>query len=181
MRIQQLTQFEDLVKNYQKNIINFHYRLVGNRFEAEDLAQDTFIKAYKKFDSVKDKKKVKSWLFSIARNVTVDFFRRKKEKTITLDNTMLENYARENAIDYQAQVINTEISKELQSCIEQLQPEDRTIIKLLYYEGFSYKEIATMMNMNQNTLKSKLHRARQSLQELIKANNLLQDVATMYT
>jgi len=180
MRIQQLNNFEDLVKKHQKEIVNFHYRLVGNCFEAEDLAQETFIKAYKKLDSVKDQKKIKSWLFSIARNITIDFFRRKKEKTVALDNTILENYSRENAVDYQAQVINNEISKELQACIQKLQPEDRMIIKLLYYEGFSYKEIADLMNMNHNTLKSRLHRARKMLLEIIEANHLLKDVAIMY-
>ena len=180
MRIKQLTQYESVVKQYQKEVINFLYRLVGNRFEAEDLAQDTFIKAYKKFDSIKDSQKMCSWLLSIARNTAVDFFRSHKEKNVALDNTILENWVIDNAVQFEAQVINVELSKELQSCISLLQPEDQTIIRLLYFEGFSYKEIAELMRMNDNTLKSRLHRARKELLKAIEANVALQDIVLQY-
>ena len=133
MRIQQLTQYESVVKQYQKEVINFLYRLVGNRFEAEDLAQDTFIKAYKKFDSIKDSQKMRSWLLSIARNTAVDFFRSHKEKNVALDNTILENWVIDNAVQFEAQVINVELSKELQSCISLLQPDRAASKNNLYY------------------------------------------------
>src|SRR5688572_9668702 len=104
MRLKLLEQFEKLVEQYQRDIINFHYRLVGNRFEAEDLAQETFLKVYNKLDSLKEPEKVKSWMFSIARNVTIDFFRKNKDKSIPLDNIILEHYARATAVDYREEV-----------------------------------------------------------------------------
>src|SRR3989338_1448719 len=180
MRTAFLQQFEETVNQYQRDIINFHYRLVGNRFEAEDLAQETFIKAYKKFDSLKESGKLRPWLYSIARNVTIDFFRRNRERAISLDNNILENYARATAVDYQAQVINTEIGQELERCIDQLNAQDRLIIKLLYYEGFSYKEIGALLDLNPNTLKSRLHRARKSLLTAIQGNVALRDLALSY-
>lgn len=180
MRIKRLDNFEELIQKHRKDIVNFHYRLVGNRFEAEDLAQDSFVKAYKKFDSLKEIDKAKSWLFSIARNVAVDFFRKNKNKAVALDNAILENYAAANAIDHQAAIASAEIAHELQQCVEQLNSEDRLIIRLLYYEGFSYREISTLLDMNSNTLKSRLHRARKSLLTIVKENNLLHDVAVQY-
>ena len=180
MRLRLLEQFEDLVKRYQRDIVNFHYRLVGNRFEAEDLAQVTFLKVYNKLDSLKEPEKAKSWMYSIARNVTIDFFRKNKNKAVPLDNVILENYARATAVDYREDFAKKEISQELKKTVAQLSAEDQTIVKLLYYEGFSYKEICTMLNINQNTLKSRLHRARKVLLAAIQANNLLREVAVEY-
>ena len=180
MRLGLIKQFEEIVYQHQRDIVNFHYRLVGNRFEAEDLAQETFIKAYKHFESLKDQAKLRSWLFSIARNVTLDFFRKTKERTANLNNTILENYARATAVDFQAEVVNTEIGQELERCIDQLSAQDRLIIKLLYYEGFSYKEIGALLDLNPNTLKSRLHRARKSLLTTIQGNVALRDLALSY-
>ncbi|MEK7583178.1 MAG: RNA polymerase sigma factor [Patescibacteria group bacterium] len=180
MRLKLLEQFEDIVQKHQRDILNFHYRLVGNRFEAEDLAQETFLKAYNKLESLKEQDKAKSWLYSIARNVTIDFFRRNKNRSIPLDNVILENYARATAVDYRADVMQSEVSQELQKCLAALSEDDRMIVKLLYYEGFSYKEICDLLNINQNTLKSRLHRARKVLLTAIQANDLLREVAVDY-
>ena len=170
MRIDYLNRFEELVKNYQRDIINFQYRLVGNRFEAEDLAQETFIKAYKKLDTLKEEGKAKSWLYSIARNVAVDFFRKNKNRPVILDATILENYSRATAVDFRHEVLTNELARELKGSVTQMHSDDRLVIRLLYYEGFSYKEIGHMLNINENTLKSRLFRARKALYELIQAN-----------
>ncbi|MEK7615607.1 MAG: RNA polymerase sigma factor [Patescibacteria group bacterium] len=180
MRLKLLGQFEKLVEQYQRDIVNFHYRLVGNRPDAEDLAQETFLKVYHKLDSLKDQEKVKSWMYSVARNVTIDFFRRNKNKSIPLDNLLLENYARATAVDYRDEISSKEISQELQKTVAQLSTEDQTIVKLLYYEGFSYREICDLLHINQNTLKSRLHRARKVLLAAIQANDLLREVAIEY-
>src|SRR3989344_1193925 len=180
MRLQLLEKFEDIVQEHQRDILNFHYRLIGNRCEAEDLAQETFLKAYNKLDSLKEQEKVKSWLYSIARNVTIDFFRKNKNRSVPLDSVIIENYARATAVDYRQDVMQSEVSQELQKCLAALSEDDRMIVKLLYYEGFSYKEICDLLNINQNTLKSRLHRARKVLLAAIRANDLLREVAVDY-
>lgn len=180
MFTKELQQFEKIVNQYQRDLINFHYRFVGNRFEAEDLAQETFIKAYKKFDTLKEPQKLKSWLFAIARNTVIDFFRKNKNREITVDSDFIQNVAEMTTSDYQERLVNMEISKELERCIEQLVQEDRAIIKLLYYEGFSYKEIAQLLKINENTLKSRLHRARKVLLASIKASEPLKDLFLEY-
>ena len=180
MQPQEIKKFEEIVNQYQRDLVNFHYRFVGNRFEAEDLAQDTFIKAYKKFDTLKEPDKLKSWLFQIARNTVIDFFRRNKNKPFAMDSAILENIADKASVDYQGRVAQMEVSKELERCIAQLVKEDRAIIKLLYYEGFSYKEIGELLHVNQNTLKSRLHRARKILLEEIQTNSVLKDTVLEY-
>jgi RNA polymerase sigma-70 factor, ECF subfamily len=180
MKPRQLKKFERIVKENQRAIINFHYRFTGDRFEAENLAQETFIKAYLKYNTLKESKKFKSWLFSIARNIVIDFFRKNKNREVALGNEMVENYIETTSADFQNHVENDEITKELEKCIDTLSSQDRTLIKLLYFEGFSYKEISQIMKINQNTLKSRLHRARTTLLETIRANNLLSDIALQY-
>ncbi|OGN04530.1 MAG: hypothetical protein A2831_00720 [Candidatus Yanofskybacteria bacterium RIFCSPHIGHO2_01_FULL_44_17] len=180
MKPEELRKFEDIVNQYQRDLVNFHYRFVGNRPEAEDLAQDTFIKAYNKFDTLKEPGKLKSWLFQIARNTVIDSFRRNKNKPFAMDSVILENIPEITAVDYQDKVARMEVSKELESCIDLLVKEDRAIIKLLYYEGFSYKEIGELLHMNENTLKSRLHRARKILLETIQASPALKDVVLNY-
>ena len=176
----ELTKIEELVNNHQGEIINFHFRFVGNRFDAEDLAQETFIKAYKKLDTLKNPEKAKSWLYSIAKNTVMDFFRKNKNKDIALSDAFLENVAGAATADYQNQAINNEISRGLDRCIDKLMKEDRAIIKLLYYEGFSYKEITELLHINENTLKSRLHRARKVLLEMIRAGKSIECAALQY-
>lgn len=180
MEIQKLKEIEDLVNEHQRGIVGFHYRFVGNLADAEDLAQETFIKVYKKINTLKDPKKAKSWLYSIARNTVIDFFRRNKNKEIALSDAMLDSIAQTTTAAYQEKAIDNEISKELDRCIDRLVKEDRAIVRLLYYEGFSYKEIADLLNINENTLKSRLHRARSVLLEMIRKSKPLGDVALQY-
>lgn len=181
METQNIKEIEDLVNGHQREIIGFHYRFVGNLADAEDLAQETFIKAYKKIDTLKDYKKAKSWLYSIARNTVIDFFRRNKNKEVALSDVMLDSIAQTTTIAYQQdKAISSEISKELDRCIDRLAKEDGAIVRLLYYEGFSYKEIADLLNINENTLKSRLHRARKVLLGMIRTSKPLGDVALQY-
>ncbi|MBI2669759.1 MAG: RNA polymerase sigma factor [Candidatus Yanofskybacteria bacterium] len=180
MQPNELRKFEEIVNQYQRDLVNFHYRFVGNRYEAEDLAQETFIKVYKKFSTLKEPDKLKSWLFQIARNTVIDFFRKNKNKPFALDSAILENIPETAAVDYQERVANMEVSKELEHCIDQLVKEDRAIIKLLYYEGFSYKEIGELLHINQNTLKSRLHRARKILLASIETSPALKDIVLEY-
>lgn len=175
-----LKEIEELVNGHQREIVNFHFRFVGNRFDAEDLAQETFIKAYKKLDTLKNPEKAKSWLYSIARNTAMDFFRKNKNRDIALSNVFLENVAGAAVADYQNQAINNEISRGLDRCIDKLVKEDRAIIKLLYYEGFSYKEITELLHINENTLKSRLYRARKVLLEMIRTSKSPECAALQY-
>jgi len=174
-------RFEKIVDQYQKSLINFHYRFVGNRQDAEDLAQETFLKVYLKLDTLKEGQKLRSWIFSIARNQAIDFFRKHKDREVALESEVLEyfaEYASNSSDDHEGNILNKQVAKELNTYLRELSDEDRRIIKLLYYEGLTYKEISKMMNINQNTLKSRLHRVRKVLLRAIRGNKVLKNVIT---
>ena len=172
--------FEQIVARYQRDIINFHYRFTGNRYEAEDLAQDTFIKAYKKLDTLKEPGKLKSWLYHIARNTAVDFFRKHKNRAIPVDHEILANLASVSETpNYEELIEQNSLGKELKDCVNLLREEEKTLINLLYYHDFSYKQIGKMLGINQNTLKSRLRRARLSLFDIIKNKGLAEDLITL--
>jgi RNA polymerase sigma-70 factor (ECF subfamily) len=178
MDIQDPKQFEEIIKTYHKELIRFHYRFTNNRYDAEDLAQETFVKAYFKFHTLEDQSKLKSWLYQIARNIVIDFFRKNKKRRedVSLDSVILENMPEHVNYHYQQDILDSELRKEMDRCLNKLSTEDQKIVKMLYYEGFSYQEIGQLFNINQNTLKSRLHRARKFLQEVISASAILKDV-----
>ena len=176
-----MRQFEELVSQHQRELINFHYRFVGNRSDAEDLAQETFIRAYLKFGTLKEPAKFKGWLMSIARNLVIDFFRKNRERNMSLDDPALEHVAQVADVGFQDRAVDAQVARELERCIDQLVREDRAIIKLLYYEGFSYQEIGELLHMNQNTLKSRLHRARKVLLTAIRGSASLRDTVLEYS
>ena len=170
--------FEQIVLEYQNAIINFHFRFTGNRADSEDLAQDTFIKAYKKLHTLKDYNKLRSWLYSIARRVAIDHYRKYKNREIPVDNEVLVTLAVKSETP-ETLIEQNEISKELKKCLETLPQRDRFLIELLYYYEFSYKEISEMLHINKNTLKSRLYRARKILSEEVKTNTLLKEAAAV--
>lgn len=169
--------FEQLVIQHQREIINFHYRFVRNRAEAEDLAQETFVKAYCKLASLKEPEKFRSWLYQIARNMVIDFYRRNKKRMgdIQLDDAVLAVVSEKDRVEMQSDIVDREVSRELDRCIALLAVEDQKLVKMLYYEGFSYEEMGEMLQINKNTLKSRLYRARQTLANLIESSGVLRE------
>ncbi len=182
MEINNPMPFEEIVSTYQREIINFHYRFVRSRFEAEDLAQETFVKAYFNLKKLQEPAKLKSWLYQIARNTVIDYFRKNKKSRndVSLDHNILENFAETASEDSHKYAMDAETSKELQKCLDLLVSDDQRIVKLLYYDGFSYNEISQLLAINQNTLKSRLHRARKILAEAIRSNKVLRDLAVTF-
>ncbi|TSC91193.1 MAG: RNA polymerase sigma-70 factor, ECF subfamily [Parcubacteria group bacterium Licking1014_17] len=173
--------FEDIAERYHKDIINFFYRLLGNRFEAEDQAQNAFVKAYLKFDTLKDVNKVRSWLFSIAKNTAIDFFRKNKNREVAVDTDVLKNLSTVTGNEYIDQVVRKHIAHSVDNIVDNLNSRDRMIIKLLYYEGFSYEEICGILHVNKNTLKSQLRRARRILLKEIEARGIMDNVLSEET
>jgi len=164
--------FEHIVLEYQKDIINFQFRFTNNRADAEDLAQDTFIKAYKKLHTLKDHNRLRSWLFSIARRVAIDHYRKYKNREIPIDINTVVALAVKSETPEELSTIN-ERSREMKKCLLSLPEEDRVLIELLYYYEFSYKEISELLHINRNTLKSRLYRARKTLLGMVKKNGTL--------
>ncbi|WP_316849848.1 RNA polymerase sigma factor [Pedobacter agri] len=167
-------QYALLVKRHQRFVFTLALRFAKNREDAEEIAQDCFIKAYKALGTFKQTAKFSTWLYTITYTTSMTFLRRKRLETSSINDEeiflQLENHTSSfNANGYERQ----DSHKYLNQAIQMLMPDDATIITLFYQGEQSLEEIGEMLNVEPNTIKVKLHRARHRLKE--KLQYLLQD------
>ncbi len=158
--------FSQLVHAYQRPVYNLTYRMLGNSEEAEDAAQETFLRAYARLGQYDPQMKFSTWVFSIANHHCIDRLRKRRATHISIDdNPVLENL-QEDTPQPEHQALEQEQSVELQGLINLLEPEYRTPLVLRYWEEMSYEEIAEAMGVTVAAVKSRLFRARQQLMAL---------------
>jgi len=161
-----------LIGRYLKHIYNFVFQYVMSRPDAEDIAQETFIKAWKNLEKFDTKKSFKIWLFIIAKNTAVDFLRRKKTIPFSEfenekeENTLLAVLADENPIPDEV-LRRADIGKEVNEAVKKINPIYRTVLYLHYYDGFNLREVAEIMGESADTVKSRHRRALILLKEML--------------
>ena len=163
----------ELVRRYERPIFSLIYRMVRNRELAEDLAQETFIKALNALESYRPEYKFSSWLFKIANNAAIDHLRKRELDTLSLEGSphadtpqLVEATALqigEKAETALEAVEHKELGGEIERAIAKLRPEYRTCILLRHVEGRAYEEIAEILNLPLGTVKTYIHRARNEL------------------
>jgi len=162
--------FSQLVQAYQRPVYNLTYRMLGNSEEAEDAAQETFLRAYARLSQYDPQMKFSTWVFSIANHHCIDRLRKRRATHISIDdNPVLENLQEETPLP-EHQALEQEQSIELQGLINLLEPEYRTPLVLRYWEELSYEEIAEAMGVTVAAVKSRLFRARQQLMALYESD-----------
>ena len=163
--------YADLVKRHQRFVFTLALRYAKIREDAEEIAQDTFIKAYRSLASFKGQSKFSTWLYSIVYTTAMTFLRKKRVDTDSIDDennfVKIENQA--SAYDVNSAETRSR-SFYLDQAIGQLLPDDAAIITLFYKGEQSLQEIALAMGMETNTVKVKLFRARQRLREKLERN-----------
>ncbi len=170
--------FDELLETYQDRIVNTIFRMVGNYEEALDLAQVTFLKAYRGMGNFKGMSRVYTWLYRIAVN-TVLSERRKKStreeaKTVSLDSDAhsgdggLIRAIPDGEDSPGEKVLADEVRDEVSRVIGELDEEFRTVVVLKDIDGLTYDEIAEILDCPKGTVKSRLHRARTILKEKLK-------------
>jgi len=165
--------FRELIRRYERPIFSLIYRMVRDRELAEDLSQETFIKALNAIESYRPEFKFSSWIFKIANNAAIDHLRRRELDTLSLDGsphaetpeamqaTALQIGARqESPLDT---VEAKELGSEIEAAIGRLRPEYRSCILLRHVEGRAYEEIAEILDLPLGTVKTYIHRARNEL------------------
>ncbi len=170
------TAFAELVHKHKNFVFTLCLRFSKNREDAEEIAQDAFIKMFKYVKDFKQQSKFTTWLYRIVYTTAMTYLRKKKLATSSLDDDVnsfyLEtNYFSLDGIDMEKKSRNFYINK----AIEQLLPDDATMINLFYLAEQSLEEIAIVMGLEANTVKVKLFRARQRLKD--KLNLLLKHEA----
>ena len=169
--------FDVLVEKYYKKIYNLAYRFVGDPEEANDLAQEIFTAAYKNLKKFRGDAKFSTWLFQIATNRGKNRFKYLKRRGYFAnrggsDEDDERDISQRPVADYSTNpetiLAGKQIQKIVQDAIDDLEPDHKEIVILRDIEGFSYEEIAQMLNLPEGTTKSRLHRARMVVKEKLK-------------
>ncbi|MET1033455.1 MAG: RNA polymerase sigma factor [Candidatus Saccharimonadales bacterium] len=155
-----IDRYEELVRRYHIGLIIHCERLVGDRQDAEDIAQDAFVKAYLAIRTFDPKKaRFSTWLYRIATNTAMDFLRKHKRKIYVKD---IELVAEVTMPQYAEQEERQEVRRAVYALSP---PEYKSVIEAYYWRGKSYAEIATELSVPVNTVRTWLHRAKMKLKE----------------
>ncbi len=165
--------FRELLRRYEKPVFSLIYRMVRDRGIAEDLSQETFIRTFNALGSYNPSYKFSSWIFKIAHNLTIDHLRRKRIDTVSIDGApdavTPDEQARTRLVlessheRPDAYVENIELGDQIEAAIAELRPEYRAVTLLRHVEGYSYQEIADILELPLGTVKTYIHRARLEL------------------
>ena len=158
--------YAEIVKRYQSFVFTITLRYTPNREDAEEIAQDCFVKAYRSLSDFRGDAKFSTWLYTIVTTTCITFLRKKKLDVQSLDNERvfavadnIDSGMRANQVEQKSKV--TMVNK----AITLLSPDDAQIITLFYKGEQSLEEIGQIMGLEPNTVKVRLHRARQRLRE----------------
>ena len=156
-----LEGFEMLVKKYQNMVVNLVYGLIRNSHDAQDVAQDVFMKVYHNIDSYKAQAKFSSWLYRVTVNTTYDHLRKYKQRPVSLDETMYETIAdtKEAPDSLAKELVNDALLK--------IPYEYRCVLVLRELEGLSYEEIAQALKISIGTVESRIFRGRVMLKDIL--------------
>lgn len=157
--------FGQLIDRHATAIVNLAYRMVGNRAEAEDLAQETFLSAFKALSTFRADAKFSTWLYRIASNKCKDWLRVKRpgqglqdvEGEESLDAHVAEDRTPEQLLSQQ------QVAQELEQAIQRLPPLYREAFVLKHIEGLSYEEMQDILGVNGDTLKMRVYKGRLQL------------------
>ena len=161
-------RFTELVRRYEKRLINYVFRITHRYEEAHDLAQEIFMKVYLALDRYDPKYQFSTWLFRIAQNASIDALRKKSVPEVPLARPTEEDPDREREFadtgisPYRA-LKNKQLASAIEKAVENLPPDYRDLIQLLHFAELSYEEIASMKKLPLGTVKNKLFRARNLL------------------
>lgn len=158
-----LRAFEILVKKYQKNIVNFSYRILENFEDACDIAQEAFFAAFKKIKNFKEESKFSTWLYKITLNLSRNYLKKKKKERFS-GNMSNQNISSSDPSP-QEKIEREEIKEKITMCLSLLSQEYKEIIILRDLEGLSYEEIGYLLKIPEGTVKSRLSRARENFIE----------------
>jgi RNA polymerase sigma-70 factor (ECF subfamily) len=165
--------FEQIVRRYQRPIISLIARMTRDRALAEDLAQETFVKAFRSLAAFDTTRRLSSWLFRIAHNTALDALRRARPPAASMDTPQL--FGGEAADEPTAPAAPDPVERQalgraLEAALAELRPEYRAAIVLRYSQDLSFDEIGNILGLPEVTARSHVHRARKELARLLTAS-----------
>lgn len=168
--------FAQLVEAYQRPIYNLCYRLLGNPHDAEEAAEEAFLRSYTRLSSYDPARPFKTWLFSIAHHYCIDRLRRRRLNWFSLDDEPTVDMAawRSSAPMPEETVLRREREDDIRTLLASLPPKDRSAVVMRYWYDLSYEEIAAATATTVSAVKSRLHRARGALAGMVSATEQAQ-------
>ena len=156
--------YAELVKRYQSYVFTLVLRMVKTREDAEEIAQDVFVKAYRSLADFRGESKFSTWLYTITNTTSITFLRKKKLEVHSLDNEKVFETADKKDSGFGANLIEQKSRVNMvNEAIAMLGPDDAEIITLFYKAEQSLEEISRILRLETNTVKVRLHRARARL------------------
>jgi len=166
--------YDKLVVQYRDVVYAIVYRMVRNKQEAEDLTQEAFIKAHKSIGSFNEDYAFSTWLFKIATNNCIDFFRKRKLKTYSMDETIKykegeikQEYADPDP-DVEYEIVANERTQIIRNAIDELPEKYRIVIELRHQKEHSYEQISEDLELPLGTIKARIFRAREMLNKSLR-------------
>ncbi|MCV9386726.1 RNA polymerase sigma factor [Reichenbachiella ulvae] len=167
--------FAELMERYKRPVYHMILKMIRNTDDAEDLTIEAFAKAFKNLHKFKKDYTFSTWLFRIATNNTIDFIRKKKLKTFSLDTSFTDDGGESVTIDVednnlnpQDETIKGQKIELVQMFVTKLPPKYQRLVRLRYFDELSYDEIAKTLDAPLGTVKAQLHRARELMYDLVK-------------
>lgn len=163
-----LDEIEKLYANHYPEIFRFCYRMIKNKQDAEELANETFVKAYFHFDSSL-KTSFRTYIFKLAKNLCIDHRRSKRYKQTEITNSLTDDILIKPNNDLQQK----EQLEMLEHCLDKLKEEERIAIRLNYIEGFVYKDIADIIGKSISTVKNRIEAGLKNLKTCLEKNGII--------
>ncbi len=168
--------YAKLLQRYKRPVYHVILKMVRNVDDAEDLMMESFSKAFRSLHKFKKDFTFSTWLFRIATNNTIDFIRKKKLNTLSIENTYTDDDGGSVSIDIQdkgnldpqEEAIRLQKEELMQVFVNMLPPKYQKLVRLRYFHELSYEEIAAELEAPLGTVKAQLHRARELLYDLVK-------------
>ena len=175
--------FEELLNKYKAAVFSICYRMVRNRTDAEDLSQDAFIRTFSVLDRYDPSYPFSSWLFRITSNLCIDFLRRRRGDTVSLDQPIagaegdIQRQLPAGTVKPDREMETKEMMATLEEAISNLPEHYRIIVVLRHQEQMSYEEIAENLGIPLGTVKARIHRARNMIKEFFSRSGLWEEDA----
>ena len=172
--------FEQLIEGCQKRVFNIAYRMIGNYDDANELAQEVLLKAFRSIKSFKGDSLFSTWIYKVTANVCLDEIRRRKKRmVVSLDEDIEYNDGEvkrqipDNSPTPDVEAETNELKKAVNKSIQELPDDYKSMIILRDIQGFSYDEISKIVNCPEGTVKSRINRARQALKKILQGKKEL--------
>jgi len=159
----QIIEFTILFNKYKKRIYNYALKMLGDKMRADDVVQDVFLKLFENLNNIHNKQSIQFWLFKTARNEIVGFLRSNKNKSLITHSVDIDELEIKESTLLVEEFENKETNKLILDELESLNEDFKEVFVLKEYSGLSYKEIASLLNIDEDLVKSRLYKARQKL------------------